>query len=70
MKWLNGFWSYLCGCSHLWGWPTRRPDGQDWQTCVGCGRERLSSVQFERSQLKRLMPLKPVVVQGKRKYNG
>lgn len=33
-------------CSHVWGFPRRRSDGQDWQTCLLCGTDRLSLVQF------------------------
>lgn len=33
-------------CYHQFGFPTRRDDGQDWQTCRDCGKERLSLIQF------------------------
>ena len=39
-------------CDHDWSWPQfrREPDdpamGRDWQTCLKCGTDRISPVQF------------------------
>ena len=34
---------------HNYGWPQRREDGQDWQTCTRCGDSRVSVIQFIRT---------------------
>lgn len=37
---------YSATAAHTSGWPRRREDGYDWQTCTECGQERRSPMQF------------------------
>jgi len=43
MKILDMFRSH----THYWGAPTKNPDGQNVQTCSGCGKDRKVKLQFD-----------------------
>jgi hypothetical protein len=42
----------MCLLSHRWGWPRRRGD-KDVQTCVRCGLQRESLVNFDQPRITR-----------------